>query len=309
MKKLPGIILLLAASSPVFAQPAQDQDALIKVDVDVVNVLCTVYDKRGALVQNLPKDDFEILENGKPQEIRYFARDTDLPLTVALLVDVSGSVTRFIDEEKDAAAKFLEAVLRPADHALVLGFSSTMVLWQDFTSSPELLRGAVQRLRSVPFRGLPAADQPMPATLLYDSVTQTASKKLRDVPGRKAVVIISDGLDNGSRTHLEDAIKAVQSTNAIVYGICYESGYSGCSFLKNMSEPTGGSTFEAGKKIPLSKIFDTIQAELRSQYSLGYIPANRTRDGAFRKLQVRMRGKGFRVQARKGYYAAGEQGK
>lgn len=308
MKTLWGVIFLLPAWSQGSGQPApaSEQATSIKVDVDVVNVLCTVYDQRGLLVQDLSQDDFEILESGRHQKIRYFARDTDLPLTVALLVDVSGSVQRFVQEEKDAAVKFFEAVLRPTDQALLLGFSSTLILWQDFTSSPELLRNAVGPLRSVPFRGLPAADQPMPATMLYDAVTQTAARKLSGVSGRKTMVIISDGLDNGSQAHLEEAIKAVQSTSTIVYGICYESGYSGCSFLKNMAEPTGGRMFEAGKKVPLAKIFETIEAELRSQYALGYVPANRTHDGAFRKLQVRVRRKDLRVQARKGYYAVNE---
>jgi len=297
-------ILLLAMAAAASGAPAQE--APIKVDVDVVNVLCTVYDQRGALVDDLQKADFEILEDGRRQDIRYFARDTDLPLTVALLVDVSGSVQRFVAEEKDAAAKFLSAILRPTDQALLVGFSSTLILWQDFTSSPEQLREAVTRLRSVPFRGLPPANQPMPATLLYDGIHQTASTKLGGVSGRKAMVILSDGLDNGSQAHLPEALKAVQSTNTIVYGICYESGFSGCSFLKELAEPTGGRMFEAGKKVPLEKIFDTIQSELRSQYALGFVPQNRSHDGSFRKLRVRLRKKGFRVQARRGYYAAVE---
>jgi VWFA-related protein len=303
MNKLWGILLFLAAA----AARAQDQETPIKVDVDVVNVLSTVYDQRGALVTDLTKDDFEIRENSRRQEIRYFARDTDLPLTVALLVDVSGSVGRFIAEEKEAAAKFLEAVLRPTDHALLLGFSSTLILWQDFTSSTDELRSALSKLRPVPFRGLPAQDQPMPSTLLYDGVTATASRKLAGVPGRKTMVVISDGLDNGSQTHLEEAVKAVQATNTIVYGICYESGFSGCSFLKEMAEPTAGRMFQAGKKVPLEKIFETIEAELRSQYSIGYVSTNAARDGSFRKLEVRVHRRGLKVRARKGYYAAREK--
>ncbi len=170
------------------------------MDVNVVNVLCTVYDKRGALVTDLGKEDFEVLENGRPQPIRYFARDSDLPLTVALLVDVSGSVKEFIDQEKGAALQFLEAVLRPTDQAVLLGFSSTIVQWQGFTSSPEYLRMALARLRAVPFRGLPQ-EGPMPSTLLYDAVYQTAQEKLKKIPGRKVMVVVSDGLDNGSRKH------------------------------------------------------------------------------------------------------------
>ena len=305
MCKVWGILFLLAARSEAFAQPtaAKESDTPIKVDVDVVNVLCTVYDKRGALVQDLSKSDFEIFENGRPQDIRYFARDTDLPLAVALLLDVSGSVRALIEAEKDTAAKFFEAVIHPSDQALLVGFSSTIVLWQDFTPSVDRLSMALSRLRAVPFRGLPLPDSPMPGTLLYDAVWATAHDRLVNISGRKVMVIISDGLDNGSETRLDDAIAAVQGANAVVYGICYESGYSGCAFLKDLAAPTGGRMFQAGKKTPLATIFRTIEDELRSQYALGFVPVDRTRDGAFRKLQIRVRERGMRVQARKGYYA------
>ena len=310
MRTFWGIILLSVASAgpPPQNAPASGSDTPFKVDVDVVNVLCTVYDKRGALVQDLNRADFEIREDGQRQEVRYFARDTDLPLTVALLVDVSGSVRAWIDTEKDAAGKFLQAVIRPSDQAMLVGFSSTMILWQDMTPSVERLNLALARLRPIPFHGLPLDGMPMPGTLLYDAVGAVAREKLANIAGRKVVVVISDGLDNGSVSHAEEAVAAVQSSNAIVYGICYETGFSGCSFLKGLAEPTGGRMFEAGKKVPLSQIFQSIEQELRSQYALGYVPTNRARDGSFRKLQVRVKGHRLRVQARKGYFAAHEAG-
>jgi len=270
--------------------------------VDVVNVLCTVYDKRGALVKDLRKEDFEVLENGRRREIRYFARDTDLPLTVALLVDVSGSVRAFVDQEKGAVLQFLESVLRPTDQAILMGFSSTIVLWQNFTSSPELLRISLARLRPIPFRGL-LPDGTTPSTLLYDAVLQTAKEKLKGVPGRKVMVVVSDGLDNGSHNHLDAAVAALQETNTISYGICYEGKFSGCSFLKDLSEPSGGRMFEAGKKVPLAKIFETLEEEMRSHYALGFVPSDSTRDGGFRRLQVKVHAKGLQVRARRGYYA------
>jgi len=294
-------LILFAASIPGLAQ-----ETPIKVDVNVVNVLCTVYDKRGALVEDLRKEDFEIFENGRRQDLRYFARDTDLPLTIALLVDVSGSVRWVIQDEKDAASAFLKSVLRKSDQAMLLGFSSTLILWQDFTSSTARLGEALERVRAIPFRGLPALGQPMPGTLLYDAVYQTATSKLIDVSGRKAMVIISDGLDNGSRMHLDEAIQTVQETNTIVYGICYESGFSGCSFLKSLAEPTGGRMFETGRKIPLREIFRIIEEELRTQYALGYVPANKARDGSYRKLQVKLRNGALKVRARKGYFATAQ---
>lgn len=275
------------------------------MDVDVVNVLCTVHDKHGGLVTDLRKEDFEIFENGRKQEIRYFARDTDLPLTVALLVDVSGSVRAIIDEEKEAAAQFLQTVLRPSDQALLIGFSGTVILWQDFSSSSEVLRNALARLRPIPFRGLPA-EGPMPSTLLYDAVYLAANQKLAQLPGRKVMILISDGLDNGSRTHLDNVAGALETGNIISYGICYQDGFSGCEFLKELADPTGGRMFEAGKKVPLSNIFAIIEQEMRSQYAVGYLPLDRAHDGTFHKIRVRVGRQGLRVRTRKGYYAAVE---
>lgn len=273
------------------------------MDVDVVNVLSTVHDKRGALVNDLDKEDFEVFENGRRQNIRYFARETDLPLTIALLVDVSGSVHAVIDEEKEAAAQFFQTVLRPSDQALLVGFSSTVILWQDFSSSTDILNGALGRLRPIPFKGLPL-EGPMPSTLLYDSIYMAANQKLRDIPGRKVMIVISDGLDNGSRTHLDTVAGALESANTITYGICYQDGFSGCEFLKELADPTGGRMFQAGRKVPLSNIFASIEEEMRSQYAIGYVPLNRAHDGTFRRIRIRVRRQGLRVRARKGYFAA-----
>lgn len=292
-----------AAAVPFQEQPQTSAELPIRVDVDLVNVLCTVTDKHGVLVTNLNKDDFEIREDGKKRQIRYFTRETDLPLTVAMLVDVSGSVRQVLGEEHAAAGRFFDTVLRPSDHALLLGFSSTMVLWQDFTSSSQRLKDALARLHAIPFRGLPPVGQPMPGTLLYDAVYATAKGKLARVPGRKMMLIISDGLDNGSEKHLDEAVEAVQATNTIVYGICYGHDYFGCSFLNNLAQPTGGRMFRAGKKQTLDQIFGIIEAELRSQYSIGFAPLNPAHDGKFRKLRVRVLKPKLRVAVRSGYYA------
>ena len=304
------VVLVLAIQGESWGQaaPSSETESAIKVDVDLVNVLCNVYDKRGALVNDLTQEDFEVREDGKPQQLRYFARETNLPLTVALLVDVSGSVRRFVEAEKTTAERFLKDVLRADDHALLMGFSSTMILWQDFTSSVPALTAALERLRAVPFRGLPADGLPMPGTLLYDAIYGTADQKMRGVPGRKVLVVISDGLDNGSQKKLEEAVAAAEATNTIVYGICHQAGFSGCSFLNNLAEPTGGRGFKVEPKMPLSKIFQTIEDEMRSQYALGYVPTNRAHDGAFRRLQVRVHKPGLRVRTRKGYFALQDKG-
>ena len=149
------------------------------------------------------------------------------------------------------------------------------MLWQDFTSSSVRLHNALAALHAIPFRGLPDIGQPMPGTLLYDAVYQTALHKLQGVPGRKMMLIVSDGLDNGSRMHMEEALEAVQATNTIVYAICYDRKFFGCDFLKELAEPTGGRMFDAGKKrISLGEIYHTIEDELRSQYSIGYVPSS-----------------------------------
>jgi VWFA-related protein len=290
------------AASPSFAQSPAGE-APIRVDVDIVNVLCTVSNNRGALVTDLTKDDFLITENGKKREIRYFAQEADLPLTVALLLDVSGSVRNVLAQEREAAGRFFDTVLRPTDQALLVGFSSTVTLWQNFTSSSERLKEALTAIHAVPFRGLPPAGQPFPGTLLYDAVYETASTKLNDLAGRKAMLIVSDGEDNGSTKHIDEAIQAVQASNTIVYGICYQEKYSGCSYLKALAEPTGGRMFETSKKQTLDEIFKIIESELRSQYSIGFAPLNAAHDGKFRRLTVRVRPKGLRVSARRGYYA------
>jgi VWFA-related protein len=299
---LKAILSLALLAAPAFAQTADDPRP-IHVDVDVVNVLCTVSDKRGALVTDLGKEDFEIRENGRKQEIRYFTRETDLPLTIAMLLDVSGSVHAVLDDEREAAGQFFDTVLRPTDHALLLGFSSTLVLWQDFTPSSQRLRDALAQLHAIRFRGLPPLGQPMPGTLLYDAIYQTAKGKLAGVPGRKAMVIVSDGLDNGSQKHLEDAVEAVQATNTIVYGVCYDQKFFGCAFLSSLARPTGGQMFMTGKKRTLDEIFKIIEEELRSQYSIGFTPANAAHDGKFRKLDVKALAPGLRVSVRRGYYA------
>jgi VWFA-related protein len=305
MRPILLVMLTVMMTDQTRAQALTDkqESTAIRVDVDLVNILCNVYDKHGALVNDLNRDDFEVRENGKLQQLRYFSRETDLPLTVALLVDVSGSVRRFVEIEKDAAGHFLKDVLRRDDQALLLGFSSTLILWQDFTSSPAALQAALTRLHAIRFRGLPADGQPMPSTLLYDAIYGTAHQKLKGVQGRKVVVVISDGLDNGSQTNLGEAVAAAESTNTIVYGICYHEGFSGYTFLNDLAQPTGGRAFNVDRKTPLSTIFQTIEAEMRSQYALGYVPMNRAHDGSFRRLQIRVRKPGLRVHTRKGYFA------
>jgi VWFA-related protein len=260
----------------ILLNPPRDA-SVITVDVDLVNVLCSVRDKHGNYVKDLSKDEFEIKEDGHRQEIRHFAREVDSPLTVALLLDVSGSVSAIIGTEKAAASRFFSEVLRPGDKALLVGFAQLIAVWQDFTPSAERLAEALERAGPFVMPSGQVAYRPRGGTLLYDAVNLVAKDRLTKQPGRKTMVLITDGQDNGSLVNLETAAKAAQQSDAVVYGIHYVDDArpsprkaEGLSSLEKLAAPTGGRTFHVSKKTPLEAIFETIQEEMRSQYGLGY---------------------------------------
>ena len=296
-----------------------DDITTISVDVRVVNVLATVRDKKGQLVSDLTRDDFIIEEDGKPQEIRYFARQADLPLTIGLLVDTSVSQERVLGPQKQAAAQFFEEVLRhDKDLAFLISFDVDVELLQDLTSSGKLLRSSLRRLRIQGSRGglhpgpVPQSRRPV-GTALFDSVYLASEEVLKGQVGRKAVVLISDGNDYGSRVKREVAVEAAHRADVVVYGIRYLDRafyYRAGSFgglrggtLNKLAKATGGNVFEVKKKMSLRAIFDQIQEELRNQYSIGYHSNQDSGPSGFRKIQVRAKGKDFKVQARDGYYA------
>lgn len=302
------------------AQVRDDQEPVIKVDVDVVNLLCSVRDKHGAYVSNLTKDDFAIFEDGKPQTIRYFNREKDLALTIGLLVDVSGSQERLIGVERQAAIQFFASVLGKKDMAFLISFGSEAELLQDYTNSHRLLRDALEKLRvNAAVTGLhpgpvPTISKPR-GTVLFDAVYLATTDRLKGEVGRKAIVLITDGVDQGSRLSIRDAMTAAQKADAVIYSVYYVDpsaygsggmwGYTPSdSDLKKMSEETGGRLFRVGRKTSLDDSFRQLQEELRNQYSIGYTPANQNKDGGFRKIEIRMRDKEWKTQARKGYFAA-----
>lgn len=303
---LVGVVLLLG---PVFAQ-----EATIKVDVDLVNVLFAVRNKGGGLVGNLEKNDFTVFEDGKQQDVKYFTRETNLPLTLGLLVDVSKSQERLIDTEKQAAKAFFSRVLRPKDEAFLISFGEDAELLQDYTNSVKLLNSGLDKLQlSVPVGGLHPGPVPtiaqMRGTILYDAVFLAANDQLHGQVGRKAMILITDGVDQGSRYTKEKAVEAAQKADAIIYSIEYmDRGAYGMfqpsnSALRQMSDDTGGRVFHVDRKHNLDEVFQEIQDELRSQYSIGYAPTNPKKDGTFRKIDIHTQAKDYKVQARKGYYA------
>jgi VWFA-related protein len=298
---------------------AQDPEPTIKVDVDLVSILFNVRDKRNGLVGNLTKDDFTIFEDGKQQEVKYFNRETDLPLTIGLLVDVSSSQMNLIEIEKNAADQFFSNVIRPKDLAFLISFGADADLLQDYTSSAKLLRKGLEDLHvnsevgglhpgPVPTSGTPRG------TIMYDAVFLAAHDQLKGQVGRKVLVLITDGEDQGSRYTIKQAIEAAQKADAMVYsffyvdrdfyrqyGIMFGGGNAGA--LKQMLDETGGQVFRIDRKLTLQAAFDELNAEMRSQYAIGYVPTNPAKDGTFRRVEIRTGNRDWKVQARKGYYA------
>lgn len=312
---------------------AQDSATKITTDVNVVNIFATVRDKKGELVRNLNKEDFTVQEDGRPVEIKYFSRDSDLPLTLGLLVDTSGSMTRYIDQERLASHKFFDQVLREdKDQAFLIHFDSEVELLRDLTPSKKLLHQALEELAPAPAPRLqrrtpgdPGQPRPHGGTLLFDSVLLASNELMSKQTGRKSLVLFSDGEDNGSRTSIDDAIASAQKADTLVNTVLYDSeefmgrpgGFGGRGMgrrgrmgaprsdgkktMQRLAKETGGSFFEV-KNRSLDEIYRQIQDELRSQYSLGYTPPNV--GPGFRAIEVKTSEKSYIVQARNGYYAA-----
>lgn len=311
------VVLLTALSAYVFAQ----NEPTIKVQVALVNILFSVHNKKGGLIGNLNKDDFTIYEDGQKQEIKYFTLETDLPLTLGLLIDVSRSQMNLISIEQSAASQFFEEVIRPKDLAFVISFGSDADLLQDYTSSHKLLHLALADLKVNSDVGglqpgpVPTASNPR-GTILYDAVYLAANDQLHGQVGRKALVLITDGDDQGSRYDVRQAIESAQKADAIVYSIYYvdhgfymQNGFGltfgggGEGILKRISDETGGRVFKVSSKNTLHDVFVQLQDEMRSQYAITYSPTNNARDGSFRRIEIRTENKDYKVQARKGYYA------
>ncbi len=322
-------LLWLAALSPWAAaqqdsaSTAGDDSSLqtFKVDVNVVNLFFNVKDKRGMLVPNLAKDEFEVLEDGQPQTIKYFSADSNQPLTLGILIDSSVSQERVLPMEKDVGGSFLQEVLRPKDLAFVISFDVTVDLLQDFTNDNHYLRTALDRAKingggpvgAPPGVGggpFPTSTTPR-GTLLYDAIYLASNEKLAHEVGRKAMIILTDGEDQGSQMKIRDAIEAAQRSDSVVYVILIADrgfygafGYSGDRDMKKLAEECGGRVISVGNKYDkLKEAFDQIANELRSQYSIGYTPTNNKRDGSFRRVEVKTKSNNYKVQARTGYYA------
>jgi VWFA-related protein len=315
------------AQKPADAQTSEDDQGpagTVKVNVNVVGLFFNVKDKHGALMPNLTKTDFDVLEDGKPQTIKYFAAESNLPLTLGILIDSSGSQLRVLDMEKEVGGAFLRQILTDKDEAYVIDFNIDASLIQDYTRDVHRLQAALNKVKintgfttgPIPGAGggpVPTAPGSQRGTVLYDAVYLSAHDMLAKEVGRKAMILLTDGEDEGSQLKIQDAIEAAQRADAIVYVLlCADrgfygsfgmGGYTGEGEMRKLTEATGGRVINVGNKFDkLKEAFDQIAAELRSQYNLGYTSTNTLLDGTYRKLEVKSK-QNYKVQCRAGYYA------
>jgi Ca-activated chloride channel family protein len=289
-----AVLAAILAAAAVLAGWSQ---TTIRTEVALVNVVFSVVDRGNRFVTGLKADDFVVLEDRVPQKIEYFNQfDTsnEVPLTIALLLDTSGSVKEKLQYEKRTAADFLHSVLRRnKDLALLIQFDSDVNLVQDFTQNPNDLIEALDTLRAGN------------STALYDAVFLASDEKLKGETGRKVIVAITDGEDTSSKVRKEAAIEAAQRSDVIIFGIGVRGDF-GANFgvLRKFAEETGGSFFSPRARISeMESAFKAISQELQGQYSLAYTSSNRKRDGSFRAIELRSKLSGVRIRARKGYYA------
>jgi VWFA-related protein len=279
--------------------PAQrsESDERITVEVDAVNVLVSVTDKdTGMFITDLDRSRFKVYEDGIPQEITNFSQQTNLPLTIAMCVDTSSSVKLKLKFEITAALDFLYTIMRPTDRALLAEFDTGVTLLHDFTSNPNDLVEEIKRLKAGG------------GTSLYDAIYLVTEQKLLYEPGRKTMIILSDGADLTSVHTFEDALRMAQFSEAAIYAVSTtrfgaDIDHEGDNALRQLAESTGGRVFFPYSTEELSKSFATIEEELRSQYNLAYKPNNTRKDGTFRAIRLEVDSSNVRVRHRKGYYA------
>ena len=288
------------ARNPAPAAQTSTDTNRIKVRVDLVNVMFTVNDKKNRFVIDLTKDDFRVLENSKPQQVRFFSRESNLPLRIGLLIDTSNSIRDRLRFEQEAAVDFLSSVLVPKrDMAFVVGFDVESQLAHDYTDNVDKL---AQVIRSLQAGG---------GTALYDAIYNACKEKMLFFPPpepylRRVMILISDGLDNQSEHTRDEALAMAQRGEVTIFAISTNrsgTAIRGDKVLKHLAEQTGGRAFFPFAAVDLAANFQEISRELRSQYSLAYVSTNPARDGTFRSILIEPREKGMRVRAKSGYFA------
>lgn len=300
-----GLIPYLAAQEP---EPGQT----LKATVNLVNLYVTVRDNKKHIVTNLTQNDFSVFEDNQPQKIAFFSKEVTLPITLGLLLDTSGSEQNMLYAIQDAGSQFLGRILRKGDEAMVISFDTDVNLMADFTDNRGELDRAIHRTRiNAPMQGGMVNPGPIggsgnvTGTALYDAIYLACHDQLATEAGRKAIVIVTDAQDEGSKVRIEDAIEAAQRTDTVIHIILvYDPRYgANGGAARKLTEETGGRVISATSAKKLQEAFDEISEELRSQYTVGYYPSNTAHDGQFRKVKVEMANKDDKALTRKGYYA------
>ena len=308
---LAGVLAMHAAAQQPPAQEPQIQAPTIKTQVSLVNLFVTVRDKNKRIATDLKQDDFKVAEDGQDQKIAFFSKEVTLPITLGLLLDTSGSEQYMLGAIQQGAQSFLNRVMRKGDEAMVMTFDLDVDLLADFTDDRSQLDRAINRAQintgggggvvtpgTIPVSG-------SKGTNFYDALYLACNEKLATEAGRKAIVVLTDAEDNGSKVRVEEAIEAAQRTDTVVHILLvYDPHYGANSGVaKKITDETGGRMIVVNNEKHLQEAFDQISEELRSQYTLGYYPTNSARDGKFRKIKIDVDNKDYKVLARKGYYA------
>ena len=303
-------VMLFSLIFAVSANLSAQEVPTFSTKVNVVSLLATVQDRDGRVVKNLTSDDFALMEDGVPQKIRYFSQETNLPLTIGLLVDTSRSQSRVLQQERRASYRFLDQVLRAnQDEAFIVHFDTQVETLQGLTSSRSDFESALDRLR-VPGEF---------ATLLYSAVQRSAEDVMRQQSGRKAFILLTDGVAFRDATSMDTAIEFAQRADTIVYSIRFSDHLSvarpfrvaileaaserGKHGLQRMAQETGGVSYEVKKNETIEAIYSQIEQALRSQYSIGYTPSRSAPDGKYHHIKLTARDPALVVHARDGYYA------
>ncbi|HKA00078.1 MAG TPA: VWA domain-containing protein [Candidatus Solibacter sp.] len=291
--------------------------APIRVDVNLVNVGFSVRDERGMLVTNLTQDDLEVIEDGVPQRIAFFARSTDVPLNLGLIMDFSGSQQSFIKPHHKDLQKFLKAVLGPRDKAYLMMFANRLSLVCDYTASAkeivEALSGFEDRKHRPDYPIVGPPEYRIAGTAFYDAIFYGSTQMMQNIDrGRRALIVFSDGEDNSSAHHMLDAIEAAQANDVLLFNIRYtetaRNGRThsrnkyGTSVMERLARETGGTDFD-GQGTGLVAGFKQIGEQLRASYELAYHTSNPPGDKTFHKIVIRAKNPNLAVRAKTGYYA------
>jgi VWFA-related protein len=295
-----------AAQNPQAAQPQRSQQP-IHIEVSLVNLFATVRDKKSKqIISTLEQNDFNVTEDGTPQKISFFSKESKLPVTLGLLIDTSGSEQYTLGAEQDAATRFLSRIMRKGDLTAVFSFDTDTDLLADFTDDIGILDRAIRRARINAPGGQGPLSQSGPGTVFYDAVYLACHDKLAGEAGRKALIILTDAEDEGSQLRVQDAIETAQRTDTVVHILLIGDPYHFSvneGVAKKLTDETGGRTIVVRGEKNLEQAFDQISDELRSQYTIGYTSTNPTRDGSYRKVKLETTRKDLDVLTRRGYYA------